>query len=97
MSGNSIYRDLVPRCSSSDAFSLLLDLIDPITSPSVCPLDLFNADVPVMRKIVNALGEIVPDACDAIPSHKTVQPLRVNYIAEEAITKIEGHPMAAWH
>jgi hypothetical protein len=50
-----------------------------------------------MRNIVNALGEIGPDARDAIPTLKTVQHLRVKYIAEEAIAKIEGHPMPTWH
>ncbi len=61
------------------------------------PLDLSNADVQVMRNIVNALGEIGPDARDAIPALKTVQHLRVKYIAEEAIAKIEGHPVPTWH
>jgi HEAT repeat protein len=60
-------------------------------------LELSNAEVQVMRNVVNALGEIGPDAREAIPALKTVQHLRVKYIAEEAIAKIEGHPMPTWH
>ena len=61
------------------------------------PLVLSNADVKVMHNIVNALGEIGPDARDAIPILKTVQQLRVTYIAGEAMAKIEGHPMPTGH
>jgi predicted RecB family nuclease len=75
----------------------LSDWINPVTSPGAHPLDLSNADVQVVRNIVNALGEIGPDARDAIPTLKTAQHLRVKYIAEEAIAKIEGHPMPTWH
>ncbi|HEV2348234.1 MAG TPA: DUF2961 domain-containing protein [Terriglobia bacterium] len=61
------------------------------------PQDLSNAEVQVLRNVVNALADIGPDARSAIPALKTVQHLRVKYIAEEAIAKIEGHPMPTWH
>ena len=59
--------------------------------------DLSNAEVQVLRNVINALAEIGPDARGAIPALKTVQHLRVKYIAEEAIAKIEGHPVPTWH
>jgi HEAT repeat protein len=58
---------------------------------------LSNAGVQVLRNIARALGEIGPAAKDAVPALKTVQHLRVKYLAEEAIAKIEGNPTPTWH
>jgi HEAT repeat protein len=58
---------------------------------------LTNEDVQVLRNIAYALGDIGPSARSAIPALSKVQHLRVKYIAEEAIAKIEGHPYLTWH
>lgn len=56
-----------------------------------------NEGVQAMRNIVRALGEIGPAAQDAIPALRQVQHLRVKYLAEEAIAKINGNPVPTWH
>jgi len=58
---------------------------------------LTNEDVQVLRNIAYALGDIGPGARSAIPALSKVQHLRIKYIAEEAIAKIEGHPVPTWH
>jgi len=60
-------------------------------------LQVPNEEVQVLRNIAYALGGIGPGARSAIPALKQVQHLRVRYIAEEAIAKIEGKPVATWH
>jgi sugar (pentulose or hexulose) kinase len=47
--------------------------------------------------LCSALGDIGSAASDAIPALEQVQRFRVNYIAEEAIRKIQGKPPATWH
>jgi hypothetical protein len=98
-------RDSEPSVSMSAA--LALGNMGPLAKSAVSalagrlmvpdPQNLSNAEVQVQRNVVHALGEIGPDASSAIPALKTVQQLRVKYIAEEAIAKIEGHPMPTWH
>ena len=60
-------------------------------------LQVPNEEVQVLRNIAYALGEIGPDARGALPALKQIQHLRVKYIAEEAIAKIEGRPFLTWH
>jgi hypothetical protein len=60
-------------------------------------LQVPNEEVQVLRNIAYALGGIGPGARSAVPALKQVQHLRVRYIAEEAIAKIEGKPVATWH
>jgi hypothetical protein len=54
-------------------------------------------DIQVARNLCYALGDIGPDAKQAIPALRTVQHLRTKYIAEAAIAKIEGEAMPNWH
>ena len=60
-------------------------------------LQVPNEEVQVLRNIAYALGDIGPDARGALPALKQIQHLRVKYIAEEAIAKIEGRPYLTWH
>ncbi len=60
-------------------------------------LQVPNEEVQVLRNIAYALGDIGPDARGALPALKQIQHLRVKYIAEEAIAKIEGRPHLTWH
>ena len=59
--------------------------------------EISNDDVQVIRNICYALGDIGPSARSAIPAMQKVQHLRIRYIAQEAINKIEGHPSPTWH
>jgi hypothetical protein len=58
---------------------------------------LNNEDVQVLRNIAYALGDIGPGASSAIPVLSRAQHIRIKYIADEAIAKIEGHPVPTWH
>ena len=59
--------------------------------------ELTNEEVQIVRNIAYALGDIGPDARAAVPALKRIQHLRIKYIAEEAIAKIEGRPTTSWH
>jgi hypothetical protein len=59
--------------------------------------DISADDVQVIRNICYALADIGPSARSAIPAMQKVQHLRIRYIAQEAINKIEGHPSPTWH
>jgi hypothetical protein len=61
------------------------------------PASMTNDDVQIARNICYALGDIGPDARAAIPALQGMSHLRVKYIAEEAIERIEGRPLARWH
>jgi len=50
-----------------------------------------------VRNICRALGDIGPGALAAIPALKQIQHLRIKYIAEAAIAKIQGSPTPTWH
>ncbi len=56
-----------------------------------------SEEVQVLRNIAYALGNIGPGAKSAIPALKKIQHLRVKYIAEEAVAKIQGTPSPTWH
>ncbi|MGO8786286.1 MAG: DUF2961 domain-containing protein [Terriglobia bacterium] len=58
---------------------------------------LSNEGVQVLRNIAYALGDIGPGARSAIPALSRAQHIRIKYIADEAIAKIEGHPVPTWH
>jgi hypothetical protein len=58
---------------------------------------LNNEGVQVLRNIAYALGDIGPASRSAIPVLSRAQHVRIKYIADEAIAKIEGHPVATWH
>jgi hypothetical protein len=59
--------------------------------------ELSNEEVQVIRNVAYALGDIGPDARSAVPALQKIRQLRVEYIAKEAIAKIEGKPAATWH
>jgi hypothetical protein len=59
--------------------------------------EISGDDIQVLRNICYALGDIGPTARSAIPALQTLQHLRIRYIAQEAINKIEGHPSPTWH
>jgi hypothetical protein len=54
-------------------------------------------DIQVARNLCYALGDIGPVASPAIPALRKVQHLRIKYIAEAAIAKIEGKATTNWH
>jgi len=58
---------------------------------------LTNEEVQIVRNVAYALGDIGPDARAAIPALERIQHLRIKYIAQEAIAKIEGKPAPHWH
>jgi HEAT repeat protein len=58
---------------------------------------LTNEGVQVVRSATYALAQIGPDARSAIPALQKIYHLRIKYIAEEAIAKIEGRPTPTWH
>jgi HEAT repeat protein len=55
------------------------------------------SEVQLLRNAAAALGGIGHAARPALPALRRVQHLRVKYIAEEAIAKIEGRPIPTWH
>ena len=56
-----------------------------------------NEEVMVLRSVAEALGNIGPDAKDALPAlTQTLKQLRVSYAVEAAILKIEGKPVPMW-
>jgi hypothetical protein len=59
--------------------------------------DISAENIQVVRNICYALGDIGPGARSAIPALRSVQHLRIKYIAEAAIAKIEGRPTPTWH
>ncbi len=59
--------------------------------------EITNDAVQVLRNICHALGDIGPGAKNAIPAMRKVTHLRVKYIAEEEIARIEGRPLPTWH
>lgn len=59
--------------------------------------EITNDAVQVLRNICHALGDIGPGARNAIPAMRKVTHLRVKYIAQEEIAKIEGRPLPTWH
>jgi len=60
-------------------------------------LQVPSEEVQVLRNVAYALGDIGPDAASSIPALQQVQHLRVIYIAQEAIAKIEGNPSPTGH
>jgi hypothetical protein len=49
------------------------------------------------RSVAAALGNIGPDAKEALPAlRQTLNQLRVSYAVEAAILKIEGKPVPMW-
>lgn len=58
---------------------------------------LNNEDIQVLRNIAYALADIGPGASSAIPVLSRASHIRIKYIADEAIAKIEGHPIPTWH
>jgi hypothetical protein len=56
-----------------------------------------NEQVMVLRSVAAALGNIGPDARDALPAlEQTRRTLRVSYTIEAAILKIESKPVPTW-
>jgi len=59
--------------------------------------DMSAENIQDVRYICRALGDIGPGARGAIPALKQIQHLRIKYIAEAAIAKIQGSPTPTWH
>jgi len=56
-----------------------------------------DEEVMVLRSVADALGDIGPDARDALPAlEQTRKTLRVSYTIEAAILKIEGKSVPTW-
>jgi hypothetical protein len=77
------------------AVSAVPALIAAFEAPDETQLN--NEGVQVLRNIAYALGDIGPGARSAIPALSRAQHIRLKYIADEAIAKIQGHPVATWH
>ena len=61
-------------------------------------LEATDEEIQVWRHVSKALGDIGPAASAALPAlQETLKRLRVVYVAEEAILKIEGKPVPTWH
>ena len=78
--------------AASSAVPALTSLVD-IPDQS----KLTNDGVQVVRNAAYALGDIGPDARPAVPALQKITHVRIQYIAREAVAKIEGKPVASWH
>ncbi len=59
--------------------------------------DMSAENIQVARNLCYALGEIGPPARSAIPALQKIQHLRIRYIAQAAIARIERNPTPDWH
>jgi len=78
-----------------------LEAMGPAAREAVHPLVerllVKDEEVMVLRSVAAALGNIGPDARDALPVlEQTRKTLRVSYTIEAAILKIEGKPVPTW-
>ena len=56
-----------------------------------------DEEVMTLLSVATALGNIGPDAMEALPAlEQTLKQLRVSYEVEAAILKIEGKPVPTW-
>jgi len=78
--------------AASPAVPALIEVLD-VPDQS----QLTNEGVQVVRNVAYALGDIGPDARSAIPALQKINHLRIRYIAEEAVAKIQGRPVPTWH
>ncbi len=85
------------RVPAADALGAMGPAARAAVSPLVERLRVKDEQVMVLRSVATALGNIGPDAKDALPAlRETLQQLRVSYAAEAAILKIEGKPVPTW-
>jgi hypothetical protein len=85
------------RMAAASALGKMGKDAKPAVPALAAALQVPGEEVQVLRNVAYALGDIGPAAASSIPALKQVQHLRVIYIAEEAIAKIEGKPSPTWH
>jgi hypothetical protein len=59
--------------------------------------DMTAENIQLARNLCYALGDIGPPARNAIQALQKVHHLRIHYIAQSAIARIEGNPIPEWH
>jgi hypothetical protein len=79
-----------------DAARPAVPVMQEVLLSSIGP-DISAENIQVVRNICYAFGEIGDGARSAIPAMRKIQHLRIKYIAEEAIARIEGKPVPTWH
>jgi hypothetical protein len=85
------------RVPAADALGAMGPAARAAVSPLAERLRAKDEQVMVLRSLAAALGNIGPDAKDALPALRaTLQQLRVSYTVEAAILKIEGKPVPTW-
>jgi len=85
------------RVPAADALGAMGPAARAAVSPLAERLRVKDEQVMVLRSVAAALGNIGPDAKDALPAlRQTLQQLRVSYTVEAAILKIEGKPVPTW-
>ena len=85
------------RVPAADALGAMGPAARAAVSPLAGRLRVKDEQVMVLRSVAEALGNIGPDAKDALPAlRQTLQQLRVSYTVEAAILKIEGKPVPTW-
>ena len=92
-------RDPAPtvRMTAAAALGRIGEPTNSVVQAMAAALEVPQEDVQVLRNICYALGNLGPGARGAIPALQHIQHLRVRYIAEEAIARIEGRPVPTWH
>ncbi len=85
------------RVPAADALGAMGPAARAAVSPLAERLRVKDEQVMVLRSVAAALGNIGPDAKDALPAlRQTLQQIRVSYTIEAAILKIEGKPVPTW-
>jgi hypothetical protein len=85
------------RVPAADALGAMGPAARAAVSPLAVRLRARDEQVMVLRSVAAALGNIGPDARDALPAlRETLHQLRVSYTVEAAILKIEGKPVPTW-
>ncbi|MGH7870115.1 MAG: HEAT repeat domain-containing protein, partial [Candidatus Dormibacteraceae bacterium] len=85
------------RVPAADALGAMGPAAHAAVHPLAERLRAKDEQVMVLRSVATALGNIGPDARDALPAlEQTLKQLRVSYAAEAAILKIEGKPVPTW-
>lgn len=86
------------RAPAADALGSLGAAARDAVQPLADRLLTTGEPVFVLRSVSAALGNIGPDAKDALPAlREALKMLRVTYTAQEAILKIEGRQIPTWH
>ena len=85
------------RVPAADALGAMGPAGRAAVRPLAARLLVKDEQVMVLRSVATALGNIGPDAREALPALDQVRrQLRVSYAAEAAMMKIEGKPLPSW-